>query len=66
MQKTTAENNRRKGGAENKLNYKTMKTKVQKKQSRGYVIVHDKNDLLEKLGYPSRKQANINHKIATK
>lgn len=43
-----------------------MKTKVQKKQRRGYVIVHDKNDLLENLGYASGKQTIINHKNATK
>jgi len=43
-----------------------MKTKVQKKQHRGYVVVHDKNDLLETLGYASRKQASINHKNITK
>jgi len=43
-----------------------MKTKVQKKQRRDYVIVHDSNDLLENLGYASRKQASINHKNVTK
>lgn len=43
-----------------------MKTKVQKKQRRGYIIVHDSNDLLETLGYASRKQASINHKNITK
>jgi hypothetical protein len=43
-----------------------MKTKVQKKQRCGYVIVHDENDLLETLGYASRKQASINHKKTTK
>ena len=40
-------------------------TKAQKKQRR-YVIIHDKNDLLEALGYASRKQASMNHKNATK
>jgi hypothetical protein len=43
-----------------------MKTKVQKKQRHGYVIVHDSNDLLEALGYASRKQASMNHKNVTK
>ena len=42
------------------------KTKAQKEQRRKYVIVHDKNDLLEALGYASRKQASINHKNVTK
>ena len=42
------------------------KTKAHKKQHRNYVIVHDSNDLLETLGYASRKQASINHKNATK
>ena len=42
------------------------KTKAQKKQRRKYVIIHDSNDLLETLGYASRKQASINHKNATK
>ena len=41
-------------------------TKAQKKQRRKYVIIHDKNDLLEALGYASRKQASMNHKNATK
>ena len=42
------------------------KTKAQKKQRRDYVIVNDPNDLLEALGYASRKQASINHKNVTK
>ena len=42
------------------------KTKVQKKQRRSYVIVNDSNDLLETLGYASRKQASMNHKNVTK
>ena len=41
------------------------KTKTQNKQRRKYVIIHDSNDLLEKLGYASRKQASINHKNVT-
>ena len=42
------------------------KTKAQKQQRRKYVIIHDSNDLLEALGYVSRKQASTNHKNATK
>ena len=42
------------------------KTKAQNKQRRDYVIVHDSNDLLETLGYASRKLASINHKNVTK
>ena len=42
------------------------KTKAQKQQRRKYVIIHDSNDLLEALGYVSRKQASINHKNVTK
>jgi hypothetical protein len=43
-----------------------MKTKELKKQRRNYVIIHDSNDLLENLGYASRKQASMNHKNVTK
>lgn len=42
------------------------KTKTQNKQRRKYVIINDSNDLLETLGYASRKQASMNHKNATK
>ena len=42
------------------------KTKAQKKQRNKYVIIHDSNDLLEVLGYASRKQASINHKNTIK
>lgn len=34
-----------------------MKTK----KERSYKIIHDPNDLLEVLGYPSRKQVEYNH-----
>ena len=44
---------------------KTNSQKKEKQQRKSYVIIHDKNDLLEKLGYPSKKQVIENHKRAT-
>lgn len=31
------------------------------KKERSYKTIHDPNDLLEALGYPSRKQVEYNH-----